>query len=77
MSETGWPVALTGHFFELRHHQGVGSHTAAPNPSGGPSPGRRSRNRSPRRAARVVSGAARVLGSALRDQDGLAMQMWV
>jgi hypothetical protein len=20
MSETGWPVALTGHFFELRHH---------------------------------------------------------
>src|SRR5580704_7405270 len=41
MSGTGWPVALTGHFFELRDHQGVGSHIAAPNPSGGPPPGRR------------------------------------
>jgi predicted RNase H-like nuclease len=28
-------------------------------------------------AARVVNGAARVLGSELRDQDGLPMQMWI
>jgi len=25
---------LTGHFFELRHHQDVGSQTPAPNPAG-------------------------------------------